>query len=299
MKEDRLYYKKRLYRSELVTETSWADRFMLKSSGLKLPCLLVYGETVMKSRASAGGFDQQGYSFNLVTGGEGVFHIGGRHIPVRTGDLCIGSYLSRHSFSVPPGRHMTKSYVSVYYNLLLTELDGSLRVIPRCGELFAPLFLRIRKLLSESGEEGMDNFQGSALAYELIYRVLTLRQTEKNAGEDEFKQFLHRLTGNLKRKYTLASMAEEFGCSIPTLIRLFRKYTGLPPMGFLKKVRLEYAAYLLQHPDSSIRSTMLCCGYKDQSFFTREFRRFFRISPLAYRKRNVSPAMFENSDTLP
>ncbi len=77
MKEDRLYYKKRLYRSELVTETSWADRFMLKSSGLKLPCLLVYGETVMKSRASAGGFDQQGYSFNLVTGGEGVFHIGG------------------------------------------------------------------------------------------------------------------------------------------------------------------------------------------------------------------------------
>ncbi|OQA84931.1 MAG: HTH-type transcriptional activator RhaR [Lentisphaerae bacterium ADurb.Bin242] len=291
------YYKKRFVRLPFVEEISWHDKFMMNRSSLKLPFLLVYGESSIRSGGEVQHLDYQGYSFNLITSGEGIFHSGNRSIHVSAGDLCIGKYLQRHSLTASCGKRITKNYVAIYDNLLMTQFEEEEIVIHRCLDDFAPLFLKIKTLFIEE-EEGVDTRKQSLLAYELIYSVFSKMHESRNADEGEFKQFLHRLTQNLKKEYTLELMAKEYRCSVPSLLRLFRKYCGMSPMHFLKKARLEHASMLMTHPDISIRSAMLHCGYKDQSFFTREFKAFHGDTPLHYRKtklKNLSSDGFPES----
>ncbi len=138
----------------------------------------------------------------------------------------------------------------------------------------------------------MDTFAQSVLAYEVVYLILNYFQSEKTTGENEFKKFLHKITQNLGKNHSLESMAHEYNCSLSTIRRLFLKHCEISPMHFLKNARLEYAAYLLCHPDISIRAAMQHCGYRDQSFFTRDFKAHFKIAPLAYHKKNMSGNKF-------
>ena len=67
------------------------------------------------------------------------------------------------------------------------------------------------------------------------------------------------------------------------LTRRFRQKLGVSPYSFLKQVRMERAAQLLQTTPDAVAAVALKTGYKNVSHFVRDFREKYAVTPKRYR----------------
>ncbi|MCE0761112.1 AraC family transcriptional regulator [Marinobacter sp. G11] len=83
----------------------------------------------------------------------------------------------------------------------------------------------------------------------------------------------------------LAALA---GMSSSSFHRNFRQSTGSPPLQYLKKLRLTRARELLQDKDIKVKQAAASVGYESPTQFSREFKRYFGLSP--QDSSGISPA---------
>lgn len=84
---------------------------------------------------------------------------------------------------------------------------------------------------------------------------------------------------------TVSSLAALCKMSEVYFRRLFLAQTGLSPKNFLIKKRMEYARTLLLSANFSVGEVARLCGYAEPCHFSREFDRFFGVSPGRYREK--------------
>src|SRR5690606_16288363 len=70
-----------------------------------------------------------------------------------------------------------------------------------------------------------------------------------------------------------------------TFKRRFTAATGLAPIAYIQRLRIEDAKRRLERTDASIDDISWRVGYEDPAFFRRLFRRTTGLAPGAYRKR--------------
>lgn len=70
-----------------------------------------------------------------------------------------------------------------------------------------------------------------------------------------------------------------------TFKRRFTAATGLTPIVYVQRLRIEAAKRRLERTDVSIEEISWQVGYEDAAFFRRLFRRTTGLTPSAYRKR--------------
>ena len=95
------------------------------------------------------------------------------------------------------------------------------------------------------------------------------------------------LDANLQLALTLSVLARTVGASASHLSALFTAQCGVSPMQYLQRLRLERACWLLANPYLRIHEVAESCGYEDVNYFTRLFRRRFKVSPGRWRRRKV------------
>ncbi len=83
----------------------------------------------------------------------------------------------------------------------------------------------------------------------------------------------------------LAEMARTAGMTVPSFCRFYKKKTGMPPMSYLNKLRIEKACGLLESTDKPIKEIVAMCGYADSNFFIRVFKREMGMTMSQYRER--------------
>jgi AraC family L-rhamnose operon transcriptional activator RhaR len=98
-------------------------------------------------------------------------------------------------------------------------------------------------------------------------------------------QVMRTLEAHIEREWTLTELADELHLTPSYLARLFKEVTGLPPMAYLARRRVEIAANLLLHSDESVARIGERVGWDDQNYFARRFKAHFGLSPTAYRHR--------------
>lgn len=74
-----------------------------------------------------------------------------------------------------------------------------------------------------------------------------------------------------------------------TFKRRFMAATGLAPLDYVQRLRVEDAKRRLERTDDSVDDIAWRVGYEDPAFFRRLFRRVVGMAPGAYRKRFSIP----------
>ena len=82
----------------------------------------------------------------------------------------------------------------------------------------------------------------------------------------------------------LSDLAAYVGLGERHLGRCFRRETGVTPITYLNRYRVQQAKALLELEDRSITEVAREVGFSDSSYFARVFRREVGVSPSAYRQ---------------
>lgn len=84
---------------------------------------------------------------------------------------------------------------------------------------------------------------------------------------------------------SLEAMADRAGMTARTLLRRFRKATGLTPIAYHQHLRMTRAREILESSTKSLKNVAWDIGYGDVTAFNRTFRRVMGIAPAEYRRR--------------
>lgn len=89
---------------------------------------------------------------------------------------------------------------------------------------------------------------------------------------------------NFGKPIKIADVAKQFGFSMRTFDRRFKRALGTTPLQYLQKTRLNNARELLQKSDLLVSEVAAHCGYQDTAAFSKVFSKHFGTSPTKYRE---------------
>ena len=121
---------------------------------------------------------------------------------------------------------------------------------------------------------------------EIFYRLLMSPQGDRlkriaAAGTTGHRivQAIEWLKMNFATPFQVATLARTVGMSTSSFHQHFRDITSMSPLQYQKRLRLTEARRLLMTENSDISSASLQVGYESLSQFSREYKRFFGMSP--------------------
>ncbi|MDX1957281.1 MAG: helix-turn-helix domain-containing protein [Leptospiraceae bacterium] len=107
--------------------------------------------------------------------------------------------------------------------------------------------------------------------------------------EERLKEKIYSVRNFLEKKLVetidLNSLAFEANYTQFHFTRFFSEQTGETPINYLRRLRLEKAAFDLKTTDRSVIDIALDSGYDAHESFTRAFKKQFKLSPKEYRNQ--------------
>jgi AraC family transcriptional regulator len=107
-------------------------------------------------------------------------------------------------------------------------------------------------------------------------------QTNQKYEEAILSTLIHIQT-HLESDLNLNELAKRVGFSPYHYHRIFREIIGEPVKEYVRRLRIERAAYRLRISEETILQVAMDAGFKTHESFTRAFTRQFRITPSVFR----------------
>ncbi|WP_230986708.1 AraC family transcriptional regulator [Cohnella fermenti] len=106
--------------------------------------------------------------------------------------------------------------------------------------------------------------------------------------ESHGEELVRRVIGYLSTQYpeavTIESMSESLGYNRAYLSRVFKRHTGLTPIAFLTRTRIDHGRRLLrERPELTVEQIASSVGYPDALYFSKQFRKRCGETPTEYR----------------
>lgn len=99
----------------------------------------------------------------------------------------------------------------------------------------------------------------------------------------------------LRSNYSVARPVEQLaarsGLAVRTFKRRFAHATGLSPLAYVQRIRIDEAKRRLERTEDSVEAVGRHVGYEDAAFFSRLFKRTTGVSPGVYRRRYRVPGI--------
>ncbi|MBE6596110.1 MAG: AraC family transcriptional regulator [Ruminococcaceae bacterium] len=117
-----------------------------------------------------------------------------------------------------------------------------------------------------------------------------MRSTENLGSEQRVRYHttiepaLRKIRNEYHRSLTLELLAEECCVNKYYFCRIFKEAMGISPMQYLSDYRLNNADILLRNTEKGISEIISDCGFNDESYFYRCYKKHFGVTP--YSRRN-------------
>lgn len=113
------------------------------------------------------------------------------------------------------------------------------------------------------------------------------RLVQKHASESyspPVRKAVLLIENDLSRDLRLNAVAKELAVSPGYLSSLFKKETGGTFTEFVTRRRMEYGKHLLETTAMQVQTVAQHCGIPDVNYFSKCFKKYFGITPRAFRK---------------
>ncbi len=108
-------------------------------------------------------------------------------------------------------------------------------------------------------------------------------------AEDHGDELVKRAQEEIRKHFSTAATIEELIIDVPAsrrnLVRRFKQVTGITPIEYLQKTRIEAAKQMLEQSRHSILEVMLESGYNDLKTFRSLFKKNVGMTPKMYREK--------------
>lgn len=108
-------------------------------------------------------------------------------------------------------------------------------------------------------------------------------QPEKKHTDPLISEVQQRMETSFQEARNVESFMENIPASRRNFVRRFKQATGITPIEYLQKTRIEAAKKMLERTSNSILTVMLDCGYNDIKAFRKVFRKEVGLTPTEYR----------------
>lgn len=104
---------------------------------------------------------------------------------------------------------------------------------------------------------------------------------------------------DVRGELCLSEFAQSVNLSVWRLCHIFKSDVGMPPMRYLRLLRMERAKELLESSFLSVKEIAYRVGLNDESHFVRDFKSTYGSSPALYRShfRRNSGQDSQNGDS--
>ncbi len=93
------------------------------------------------------------------------------------------------------------------------------------------------------------------------------------------------VSANYMKRLSLNDISEHVSFSVSYLSRIFKEDIGLSLSSYINEVRIRNARALLLGSDIPLSSLAYCCGFDDQSYFSKVFKKLTGTTPGKYREK--------------
>lgn len=201
-------------------------------------------------------------------------------LPKEEYHICTQKGLSQRSKN--QGKTWSPALVSLERSYLLLPEYSLLSAQKRSTVLFVQLLDMAKR----------DNYQAT-LRCKYALNLLLLEfsaeaQTADSLTNDRTPRKVRELIEWIRAHYdeplTVSSLAEQFHYHPTYLTALFKKHTGYSVSAYISYIRIESAKNILCSTDTlSVREAAYLCGFDDEKYFMRLFKKLEGVTPSQYR----------------
>ncbi|MFF2483365.1 helix-turn-helix domain-containing protein [Paenibacillus sp. NPDC058071] len=260
--------------------------------------VLFSGESQTKPLHKLGPKFYDFYLMHHVLDGKGVFECGGQSYGLEAGHTFLiepERLVSYSSDEENPWRYRWVAFSGSQAPLLAAAagFTSSDPVIAGSGSKRIPaLFHRIYNEFRHGDPSSEWSARGYLQLLAAEYGKARYRQNggplpNGRGGSDLLlQQMIHYLSTQYVQPVSIEQMAESLGYNRAYLSRIFKRHTGVSPVTFLLKLRIDKARQLLREREElTIEQIAASVGLQDSLYFSKQFRRFYGMSPSAYREQ--------------
>lgn len=106
---------------------------------------------------------------------------------------------------------------------------------------------------------------------------------------ERMKAMLRYIQEHCGGALSVAEIARSAAVSESECLRCFKSMIGATPIQYVKQLRLQRAAELLESTDGKIADIGAACGFQEMSYFARAFREWKGRTPSQYRAERRGP----------
>lgn len=230
------------------------------------------------------------YLFQYTLSGSGKLELDNETFQIGPGSGFLVDIPSRHRYYLPAESPAWEfifilfrpSHLEMHWKDAVRQL-GRIPLLPADS---SPIRLLQDMIAAAHAGRINDGYTASSYVYQFMMELLRAangKGLELKAWPSAVQLVAEAIRSNYANWHSLDDMTEVAGLSKYHLVRTFKRHTGLSPIEYLTKVRMERSVELLRNTSMSLEEIARELGYSGSSYFIKVFRKWVGFTPGEYR----------------
>lgn len=148
------------------------------------------------------------------------------------------------------------------------------------------VFETYSNLIRQFNQPELKKLANGTLLILLAHISDAVRSISPAENAEAISEILTYINMNYNKKLTIDQLAKRAGYSKSRFSHLFSELLHTAPLAYQKNIRLTNACELLSGSAHSVGEVARSCGFEDQLYFCRVFKKKYGLSPSEYRRRS-------------